>query len=375
MIKIDRSFGILAFILIGFYSGCKDDVEYVDSSDPSAIQINDITDNTIVVYTGETNQVNLSVLPDDAILDDAVAYEYLSGDTNVFTVAANGLITGIAPGETVLTVTSTNYTGLRTMAMVSVTDRMYEVTSINVEEPFLDYTMPPGATLELDDYLTIFPENATNKKVSYESSNPSSVIANETGTIEAVAPGEATITITAQDGSGTATTIHIVVREAGYQDADRTGWTVSLSHDIPDDTAISNSAESLIDGSTSTCLSMVKPGKSYGGITVGSDEQVHFVIDMQEATSFDYFRIRHRTSNSYTYLRVWGVSLYGSDNGTDFTPIAENEAIDYEATEDTVDLPVQVTFRYIRMTYDLWDPDSGSTIQIAELNLGTKNYQ
>lgn len=48
------------------------------------------------------------------------------------------------------------------------------------------------------------PTNATNQNVTWESSNPSVATVDESGKVTAVAPGEATITVTTEDGSKTA---------------------------------------------------------------------------------------------------------------------------------------------------------------------------
>ena len=64
-------------------------------------------------------------------------------------------------------------------------------------------TLNVGGTQQLTP--TVLPSNATNKTVTYSSSNTSIVTVNTTGLITAVATGSATITVTTQDGTKTAT--------------------------------------------------------------------------------------------------------------------------------------------------------------------------
>ena len=52
--------------------------------------------------------------------------------------------------------------------------------------------------------VTMAPSNATNKNVSWKSDNPS-VASVSNGTVTAIAPGSATITVTTEDGNYTAT--------------------------------------------------------------------------------------------------------------------------------------------------------------------------
>jgi chitodextrinase len=69
-----------------------------------------------------------------------------------------------------------------------------------------------GSTQQLT--ATVAPANATNKNVSWSSSNPSVATVNATGLVTAVSSGSATITVTTQDGSFTATaavTVPVVV--------------------------------------------------------------------------------------------------------------------------------------------------------------------
>ena len=52
---------------------------------------------------------------------------------------------------------------------------------------------------------TIVPENATNKKVSWESSNPNVATVDENGVVTAILSGKTTITVTTKDGKHQAT--------------------------------------------------------------------------------------------------------------------------------------------------------------------------
>ena len=62
-----------------------------------------------------------------------------------------------------------------------------------------------GSTTKMSS--TVAPSTATNKKVTYSSSADNIATVTSDGTVEGVAEGEATITVTAQDGSKTDTAI------------------------------------------------------------------------------------------------------------------------------------------------------------------------
>ena len=136
--------------------------------------------------------------------------------------------------------------------------------------------------------------------------------------------------------------------------------------------------EHLFDNSSTTFLSLVKPGKSYSGCTAGGkDEPIYFVVDMQTQQTFNYFTWSHRSNNSSNYLRVWGISMFGSNDGQNFTEIKSNIAIPYESNADEIliDIP-ESTYRYVKVQYTNWSDlngvTGGSTMQVAEFGRGLK---
>lgn len=213
--------------------------------------------------------------------------------------------------------------------------------------------------------------------MSLSHSDPQVVYVDNYGKITTKSQGNATITVSSTDGSNVSTTSEIHVRDiAGYTDLDRNNWTISTSHPTPTDGTVGGSAESLIDGDEKSCILLVKPGKSLSGITVGKDEEVYFIIDMKEPKEFDFFRLRHRTfSNTTDWIRMNKVSVYGSNDGTNFTPISIGINIPTAAdiAEVSIPLPMKQTYQYFKLTCDGWH-SSGNTVQASEFNLGTLQF-
>ena len=73
-------------------------------------------------------------------------------------------------------------------------------------------TLILGDILNLTDGLTIEPENATNNRVIWRSSNPE-VARVDSGTVTALAEGNAIITVTSTDGSNVSATCTVTVKE------------------------------------------------------------------------------------------------------------------------------------------------------------------
>lgn len=75
----------------------------------------------------------------------------------------------------------------------------YPVSSLEMEED--DLEMNPGESARL--LAKILPENATFRILTWTSSNPSCVTVDNTGSLKAVAPGHAYVTVTAYNGIST----------------------------------------------------------------------------------------------------------------------------------------------------------------------------
>lgn len=86
------------------------------------------------------------------------------------------------------------------------------VTGVTLDKTTMDLVAGNSATLK----ATVAPENATNKTVTWASSNTAIATVDTTGKVTAVAPGTATITATAADGSGKTATCKVTVTAKTY---------------------------------------------------------------------------------------------------------------------------------------------------------------
>lgn len=155
---------------------------------------------------------------------------------------------------------------------------------------------------------------------------------------------------------------------------DRTGWTVETSYEgVPDATVGGDNAENIIDANTTTAFAFVKPGKSYGGVTIPADVIPSFTIDMNEQKSFNSISYMHRLGNVYEFIRARQLSFYGSTNGTEFIAIKEHHVIDYVKNENEIIVTFpEVSYRYVKVVIEDWNKDSGSTVQVADCKVGIR---
>jgi hypothetical protein len=144
-------------------------------------------------------------------------------------------------------------------------------------------------------------------------------------------------------------------------------WEVTASQNpLPEDATISNAPQSLVDNNASTSLSMVKPGKSYGGVSVNAGEPLWFTVNFKQPTTFKTVVLTNR--NFQAYLNPKRVSLYGSNDGHTFASIKANVDLPNNVKNE-IGLGSAVTYQYLKITIDHWDDSLGSTVQIAELSL------
>ena len=163
---------------------------------------------TLVVGMGEKKTLYPSFSPSKAA--DIVTW---SSDTpSVATVDAKGVVTGGAAGTATITVTSPNATGETKTATCTVTVLSIPVAGVSLE--YEELTISTGAPETLT--ATVLPDNATNKTVTWESSDPSVATVDENGVVTGVRRGTATITVKTVDGEKTATCTVTVVANVNY---------------------------------------------------------------------------------------------------------------------------------------------------------------
>lgn len=130
-----------------------------------------------------------------------------SSNTNVATVnASSGYIYAKAAGTATIYATASDGSGKRDSIAVTVGSGCVLVNSIELNK--IRVSLRRGGSYVLS--ATVSPSNATNKSVTWSSSNPS-VASVSGGRVCAIANGSATITASANDGSGKSASCSVVV--------------------------------------------------------------------------------------------------------------------------------------------------------------------
>ncbi len=244
------------------------------------------------ISIGATTQLTVGYTPSDTNVKNVT---YTSSNESVATVSNTGLVTGIAQGSATITAKAEAANSTTVQATTTITVTPIAVTSVSLSSN--SETIKVGKTVTLTP--TISPSNATNKNVTWTSSN-TSIATVSGGTVTGVAAGTATITVRTVDGSKTATCT-VVVQASGGEET----FTITYA-DLPSAYSTTDTvytADSGIKFQAYNCAggySSKMQFKASGGYLQNTED-----LELQSLT------INDRESNELT--------VYGSNTAGSFT--------------------------------------------------------
>lgn len=192
---------------LGFtFAGTKPDIGAYESgsaaASPVAVTGVTVTPATVALNVTATSQLTKTITPSNATNQNVT---WTSSNTAIATVDANGLVKAVAAGTATITATTADG-GKKATSVVTVTASTVAVTSVSISPTTLSLGINGTGQLA----STIVPSNATNKNVTWTSSNSAVATVSATGLVTGKAAGTATITATTADGSKTATSVATV---------------------------------------------------------------------------------------------------------------------------------------------------------------------
>lgn len=164
-----------------------------ESKPKYSISVKDIT-----LKVSDKITVTPSVNPAKSVTD----FTYKSSKTNIFTVDKAGVVTGISEGEGVLTVSSET---LEATTSVKVVVSGVKVEKVTFELKSFSYFVGQ----EGYQRISVFPKNATSKKITWKTSDKNVISIDKDGKMKAISKGEALITASID---GKEATIKITVK-------------------------------------------------------------------------------------------------------------------------------------------------------------------
>lgn len=195
-----------AIITVTTEDGTKTATCKVTVNAPQTVPVTGVTlDKTSLdLKTGDNTTLTATVNPESATNKDVT---WISDKPEIAAVEG-GTVTAKAAGTAIIAVTTIDGGKIAT-CKVTVTPKTVPVSGIQVQGAASIYV---GDTTKLT--ATVTPTNATNQKVTWSSNNESVATVGTDGTVTAVSAGTATITATAQDGSGISGSCVVTVQQA-----------------------------------------------------------------------------------------------------------------------------------------------------------------
>lgn len=156
----------------------------------------------VSIFPGEQVELKATLTPDNC----TSSYKtWASSDAKVATVDVWGRVVGLTPGETTITVTTASG---KCTASCKVTVKEIQVTGVA-----LNKTTTTVYIGEIDNLTaTVTPDNASDKTVTWTSSNPEIATVGEDGKVTGVEIGKATITATTKNGISASCEVTVLVR-------------------------------------------------------------------------------------------------------------------------------------------------------------------
>ncbi len=164
-----------------------------------------LSDKAVTVLEGESVKVSATVTPSDATYKTV---KWTSSDETVATVAG-GRITGVTPGTATITATTQNGLTATVKVTVKVNTNIVKPDGITLSDKEVTITVNNTASVT----ATVTPSNATDKTVTWTSSDETVAKVNRAGTITAVAEGTAVITATTFNGYKATVKVTVKARE------------------------------------------------------------------------------------------------------------------------------------------------------------------
>ncbi|WP_099467580.1 Ig-like domain-containing protein [Konateibacter massiliensis] len=171
-----------------------------------------LSQTSLTLKVGETAALSATVIPENA-KDKSVTWT--TSDAAVATVDENGKVTVIGAGEA--TITAATVDGNKATCSVTVMSNVSDVAeeTISVTSIMID---TKSLTLNLGDKHTltakIYPENATDKSISWTSSKDSVATVDKNGAVTAYGFGTATITAKSKNGMTNSITVTVKAGKA-----------------------------------------------------------------------------------------------------------------------------------------------------------------
>ena len=218
MYTLKRYLFLALSVLLSF--SCQEEIPQ-----PVAVQAVYLNATSMELIEGESATLVATISPNDAENKTVI---WSSSNLSIASVS-NGKVTALKAGKATITV-KTDDGGKTAFCEVTVNAKVYPVTSVSLDKTSVEMTEGDELTLT----ATVNPDNATNKNVTWSSSN-GTVASVSNGKVIALKAGKATITVKTEDGGKTATcevTVNAKVYPVTSVSLDKTSATLTEGDEL-----------------------------------------------------------------------------------------------------------------------------------------------
>jgi len=330
----------------------------------------------VLVFPGYATNQTLHFSLDDASKDFA-------------SITDAGVVTGIQSDSIQIHIVSDDNPNITATFKMRVVDEIL-ITDVILNSKLNNITLGVGEKINLNAATWVLPSNVNviNRRLNFEILDGDGVVSIDTATntLTALSGGSSLIQVTSKNGISKQFTVNV---DAAKKDLTSALWTISTSilystgNGYVLDGTTGSPYDMLDESSTATYLSLTKPGKTYNNCASPAGTYLYFVVDMQFPYKFNSIRWNHRTTNNYVYLRIWGISVEGSNDGENWDTISDNIRIPntYELSANDINsnvqdlarhdlaLPGTFEYRYVKVTITNWSDNSGGSTSGSTLNV------
>ena len=258
---------------------------------------------------GDVYQIEADVTPINATNQTV---KWVSSNPNIATVTDVGLVTAVSNG--VATITAITQDGGYT-ATCEVTVALLEEPNIPVPVTGVELNTSRVELNRAGDIYqlkaNVLPTDATNRAVTWISSNPWVATVSNNGLVTAVSEGTATITVTTEDGQKVATctvTVHIESGSGGTGGGGSSGSTTPASYTITSEYtvggAITISPKAASKGQTVTITAVPDEGFALETLSVTDKNGNKIELTQKNETSYTFKMPASKVTVSATFTEI-----------------------------------------------------------------------
>lgn len=238
---------------------------------------------------GQTETLTATV---SAIGNAAKTVTWSSSDANVASVDSNGKVTAKGAGNATITATSTFDGSKKASCTVTVTPKKVSVTGITLNTNSISLDVRDDSKKTYVLLATVLPDDATDKLLTWKSSDTNVATVDSFGVVTAVGGGTATITATTNDGDKSAactvtvaTPVESIMLSAGNLSLSKNGTAIVTPTVKPENASNKEITATSKDSKIATVTKNADGSYTVTGIAAGYTDIIFTAADNGKTAS------------------------------------------------------------------------------------------